>query len=185
MGGGGGTTMVFVLIIGLILQAKAGGGDDSDVVHKWCKITPNYDLCTSIIKADPRTQLKQSPNGMCVILRDRAVLEVIAADTAVSRYLNNKTKAGFNNYGVECLQQCAKFYGDAIYDLDISDFAVINETTYTSLAEQVGSADDGPKGCEECFTERPGTTSSPLTSQNHNIQNISLIILSILYLLGN
>ncbi|KAH6778371.1 hypothetical protein C2S51_009683 [Perilla frutescens var. frutescens] len=182
--GGGGATMVFVLVIGLVLQAKAGGGG-KDVVHKWCKITPNYDLCTSIIKADPRTQLKQSPNGMCVILRDRAVLEVIAADTMVSRYLNNKTKAGFNKYGVECLQECAGFYGDAIYDLDISDFTIINQTTYTPLSVQVGSAYDGPKNCEECFTERPGTTPSPLTSQNHNIQNISQIILSILYLLGN
>ncbi|KAK4477555.1 hypothetical protein RD792_016787 [Penstemon davidsonii] len=129
-------------------------------------------------KADPRQDLKNSPNGLCSILRERAVSDAIATSSKISNLLKTTT----NRYAVQCLRICADSYQISIMRLRSADFRVISRQGYVSLARGVSDAFDLTSDCEDTFTERPGTPPSPLTSENQSLVNIVRLVLEIINL---
>ncbi|KAL3813489.1 hypothetical protein ACJIZ3_014757 [Penstemon smallii] len=150
----------------------------NDLVRQLCQRTTNNNLCLSIIEADPRQDLKNSPNGLCTILRERAVSNAIATSSKISNLLKTTT----NRYAVQCLQICADSYQISIMRLRSADFRVISRQGYVSLAGGVAVASDATHDCEGTFTERPGTPPSPLTSENQSLEDVVRLVLEIINL---
>ncbi|KAL3814758.1 hypothetical protein ACJIZ3_016026 [Penstemon smallii] len=148
----------------------------NDLVRNWCQRTDYNDLCVSEIEADPRENLKNSPNGLCNILRDRAVANAVATTPKISSLLQTTT----NHYAVQCLQICSESYQRSISKLTVVDFSVINRQDYSELNGDIGAAFYEFQDCEECFTERPGTSPSPLTPENQNLGNICKVVIEII-----
>ncbi|KAL3834643.1 hypothetical protein ACJIZ3_009379 [Penstemon smallii] len=167
---------ILALVTALVIDQQVNAAND--LVRQMCGRTDNNNLCVSIIEADPRENLKNSPNGLCGILRDRALSNAVATTPKISNLLKTTT----NTYARECLQICLDSYEKSIMELKSVDFREINDRNYGSLVIKVSYGSLGPEDCEESFTERPGTPPSPLKPENNNqvkVVNLALEILNL------
>ncbi|KAG8363692.1 hypothetical protein BUALT_Bualt19G0048800 [Buddleja alternifolia] len=87
----------------------------NDLVHRLCQRIRNNNVCTSIIEAGPQNNLKSSPNGLCTILRDKAVANVIATKAKISNVLRRTTQP----YVVQCLQACSDSLEEKLFTLKL------------------------------------------------------------------
>ncbi|KAL3618234.1 hypothetical protein CASFOL_038555 [Castilleja foliolosa] len=180
-----GTKVVFLLIVALIIQAnnKAYGDkvDNDDLISKWCSRAGLKELCVKLIEADPRKELKSSPNGFCEILRDKAVKDYVATNSRIPDILKRTT----DPFVRRCLiDECSEGYIQAIDNLKSLDFSVINRETYYNLT-RVSYGFNNPDFCEHCFKEGPPGLSIPpeLASDNRNLENAPIIIAGIVNLM--
>ncbi|KAL0407919.1 UNVERIFIED_CONTAM: hypothetical protein Sradi_1726300 [Sesamum radiatum] len=162
----------------LLLPLQKSNAAADDLVHQWCRRTSANDVCTSIIEADPRDNLKHSPNGFCEILRDRGLADAAATKAKISDALKNTTQL----YAVQCLQDCSDFYDRTSYILNYVDFSVLDHHNYPALNNNIAGAYDAVSECEAGFTERPGTLPSPITQENLRMMKIIDTILCIINL---
>ncbi|KAL3834642.1 hypothetical protein ACJIZ3_009378 [Penstemon smallii] len=167
---------IWALVTALVIDQQVNAAND--LVRQMCGRTDNNNLCVSIIEADPRENLKNSPNGLCGILRDKAVSIAVATTPKISNLLKTTT----NTYARQCLQICLNSYEKSIMELKSVDFREINHRNYGSLGIVVSYGSLGPEDCEECFAERPGTPPSPLKPENKNMLNVVNLVLEILNL---
>ncbi|KAL3618237.1 hypothetical protein CASFOL_038558 [Castilleja foliolosa] len=180
-----GTKFVFLLMVALILQANnkayADKVDNDDLISKWCSRTEKKELCVKLIEADPREELKRSPNGFCEIVRDKAVKDYVAANSRIPAILKRTTVPFVRS----CLiGECSEGYTQAIDKLKSLDFSVISRETYQNLAVSTSYGYTNPWDCEHCFKEGPPGLSIPpdLASDNRNLENAPSIIAIIINL---
>ncbi|KAL0372009.1 UNVERIFIED_CONTAM: hypothetical protein Scaly_0882500 [Sesamum calycinum] len=170
--------LFFFCFAALLLPLHQSNAAADDLVHQWCRRTSDNDVCTSVIEADPRDNLKHSPNGFCAILRDRGLADAAATKAKISDALKNTTQL----YAVQCLQDCSDFYNRTIYIFNYVDFSVLNHRNYPGLNIDIAGAYDAVRDCEDGFKERPGTLPSPITQENLRMMKIIDTILSIINL---
>ncbi|KAL6546508.1 hypothetical protein OROMI_022229 [Orobanche minor] len=169
----------FVLLL-MIFRVNSAT-DDDDVVHRWCSMTDNNKLCVSVIDADSRSNLKNSLNGLCAIIRDRVVAD---ATVTQNKIIPNLLKKTTNFYVNRCLKDCLENYDDGIYSLKSIDFSHIEgKTYYIDISAHIAAGLDEVTECESCFTEQPGTP-SPLTSNNDKFVKIGILVAEILNLVN-
>ncbi|KAL3618233.1 hypothetical protein CASFOL_038561 [Castilleja foliolosa] len=181
-----GTKVVFLLIVALIFEANnkayADKVDNDDLIGKWCSRTEKKELCVKLIEADPRKELKSSPNGFCEIVRDKAVKDYVATHSRIPAILKRTT----DPFVRRCLiGECSEGYIQAIDNLKSLDFSVISRETYSNLAASVAYGYSNPWFCEHCFKEGPPGLSIPpeLASDNRNLENAPGIIADIVNLM--
>ncbi|KAL3618243.1 hypothetical protein CASFOL_038564 [Castilleja foliolosa] len=179
------TKFVFLLIVVLILQANNKACADivntDDLIGKWCSRTERKELCVKLIEADPRKELKSSPNGFCEIVRDKAVKVYVATNSKIPSIVNRTTVP----FVRRCLiDECSEGYIQAIDHLKSLDFSVISRETYQNLAVSTSYGYTNPWDCEHCFKEGPPGLSIPpeLASDNRNLENAPIIIADIINL---
>ncbi|KAL9175448.1 hypothetical protein ABFS82_02G112800 [Erythranthe guttata] len=140
-----------------------------------CRQTTHNDLCLSILKADPRSDLKFSPSGVATILRDSALST--SADAAAKT--TDLLKSASDKQEIASLKSCSGGYSSAISSLKSIKFDVIDRTTYPSMVAAVNAGTVAGRDCEASFKKGAGVP-SPLTAVNGRLGDVCDTLLEII-----
>ncbi|KAG8363068.1 hypothetical protein BUALT_BualtUnG0007700 [Buddleja alternifolia] len=168
------TAMSSIMAIAIALTFVVQQSNAVDF-HQWCQRTSHNNLCVSVVMADPRNNLKTSPNGICRILTDKAIT-IANANAARISDLQKKSTGRITGP----LRTCSTEYDKMRYDLKGFDFTVLNHENYIPLVANVGGAAGTPGDCEGAFKEFH--IPSPLTNANKNLEDILVAVLEIINL---
>ncbi|KZV28732.1 hypothetical protein F511_31046 [Dorcoceras hygrometricum] len=138
-----------------------------DVSQQWCQITDYNELCMNTIRADPRNFLKTSPEGLCRIIVDRAILVSSANMAKISELLRRSTGSSH-----QALSVCNEEYGVALNYLRRVDLSVINYRRYLDVAVEIAFSTQNAADCEDQFKQVVPPVPSPITNENRQLEDI-------------
>ncbi|KAM1086488.1 hypothetical protein ACFX2B_011988 [Malus domestica] len=143
---------------------------DANLIDQTCKKTPNYNLCVSSLKSDPRS-VKADVAGLGFITVD--IAKDKATDTA--NRINELLKQSPSD---QRLKTCATFY-HTILVADVPEASQGFKLGNPKFAEQgMNDAADATEACEKEFSSK-----SPLTDKNKVVHDLSSIAAAIARLL--
>ncbi|KAM1742181.1 hypothetical protein ACFX12_012206 [Malus domestica] len=143
---------------------------DANLIDQTCKKTPNYNLCVSSLKSDPRS-VKADVASLGFITVD--IAKDKATDTA--NRINELLKQSPSD---QRLKTCATFY-HTILVADVPEASQGFKLGNPKFAEQgMNDAADATEACEKEFSSK-----SPLTDKNKVVHDLSSIAAAIARLL--
>ncbi|CAN6551216.1 unnamed protein product [Malus baccata var. baccata] len=139
---------------------------DANLIDQTCKKTPNYNLCVSSLKSDPRS-VKADVAGLGFITVD--IAKDKATDTA--NRINELLKQSPSD---QRLKTCATFY-HTILVADVPEASQGFKLGNPKFAEQgMNDAADAAEACEKEFSSK-----SPLTDKTKVVHDLSRIIVKV------
>ncbi|XP_011089123.1 pectinesterase inhibitor-like [Sesamum indicum] len=166
-----------LILIALAMAPTLHQANAADITAGLCGQTTPKAVCVLLVEADPRANLKTSPNGIATILRDKASATASATSAKISSLLRGAT----NRREIAALKSCSAGYNRAISSLRSADFKVIDRRTYATLVAAISNANDEPRDCELSFQEPPAVR-SPISAENERLREICATTLEIINL---
>lgn len=143
---------------------------DANLIDQTCKKTPNYNLCVSSLKSDPRSG-KAGVAGLGFITVDIAKDKATDAANRINELLKQSPSD-------QRLKTCATFY-HTILVADVPEASQGFKLGNPKFAEQgMNDAADAAEACEKEFSSK-----SPLTDKNKVVHDLSSIAAAIARLL--
>ncbi|KAK2990173.1 hypothetical protein RJ640_014625 [Escallonia rubra] len=169
--------LALLLVSPFYANPNVNAANDS-LVATVCSKTPHPEICTSILKSDPRTGTANM-NDLMQISIDLASFNATATRVKSHSLLLGTTDPGLK----ERLNTCATDYDDVGGYLDqaMEDF---KSGDYDGVNIAGSAAYDLAGDCENSFKKEPAYQ-SPLTNDNYNMENLGYIVVSIAYILEN
>ncbi|KZV28731.1 hypothetical protein F511_31045 [Dorcoceras hygrometricum] len=152
-----------------------GEVDADDVSQQWCQITDYNELCMNTIRVDPRDFLKTSPEGLCRIIVDRAILVSSANMANISELLRRSTGRSH-----QALSVCNDEYDVALNYLRRVDLSVINYRRYLDVVVVIAFSTQNVADCEDQFKQVVPPIPSPITNENRQLEDIINTVLEII-----
>lgn len=151
--------------------------DKNDLVESTCKQTPNYDLCISSLRSDPKSSTADV-RGLALIM----VNVIKAKATETLNHINDLLKGGpGGGKDKQALSSCADGYS-AILKADVPEATQALTLGNVKFAENgVSDAAVEANACERGFSSSGRT--SPLTDVNKNMNEICNVARAIVRML--
>ncbi|CAB4262519.1 unnamed protein product [Prunus armeniaca] len=158
------TLLVFLLPVALC--SRVVFPTDANLIDQTCKQTPNYALCVSSLKSDPRSSTADV-SGLGVILVD--IVKAKSTDT-----LNKINTLLKQRPGNQALKSCARFY-DTVVEALVPEAQQGFSLGNPKFAEQgMNDAAGEAETCEDGFSGK-----SPLTDNNKAVHDIAAVAAAI------
>ncbi|XP_015867819.2 cell wall / vacuolar inhibitor of fructosidase 1 [Ziziphus jujuba] len=139
---------------------------DEKFIESTCKQTPNYDLCVSSLKSDPKSSTADVP-GLALIL----VNKIKSQATKTLNHINSLLKRSPGAGKRRALDSCYSKY-DAILKGDVPEaIEALTKGDYKFAEDGANDAANEANSCERGFS----SGSSPLTAMNKYIHDVSAI----------
>ncbi|KAL3516175.1 hypothetical protein ACH5RR_023077 [Cinchona calisaya] len=146
--------------------------------RQFCQRTTHSGTCIFVILADPRINLRTTPNGLGTILNDKAKSVTATTSSKISTLLKRSTNPKLGRD----LQICSDIY-DRNKDRLKQDFSSFNRAKYLNIVTALGGVFDEAGDCERIFKEPSSPIASPLTVENQNLRTLVETTLQILNLI--
>ncbi|KAI5650946.1 hypothetical protein M9H77_36951 [Catharanthus roseus] len=162
----------FSLSSPLSIQLESSSSSSSDLVNNTCKNTPNYQLCISTLRSDPRSSTADV-SGLGLIVVDA----VKGKATSTLNTIKNlkKSKPQYKHQ----LDECSRFY-DAILNADVPEAIEALTKGDPKFAEN-GMADTALE-VQLCQNGFKGSK-SPIANENTAVYNLSIVARAIIRML--
>ncbi|KAL5572279.1 hypothetical protein UlMin_021876 [Ulmus minor] len=147
--------------------------EEEDLVSDTCKKTLYFQVCSSSLKSDPRSQTSDL-QGLASISLNLSVTNGAEILSYISSLKSDKSVSGH-------LSDCADLYSDAVQNLEES-VQSINDKSYDMVKSLVSAAMTDADTCEDGFKEIEGVD-SPLTERNQYFNKLCSNSLAITTLL--
>lgn len=165
--------IVYALLLIVFLpisQCRVVVQTNENLIQSTCKKTPNFVLCVSSLKSDPRSSKADVP-GLGLIM----VNVIKAKATKTLNHIRVLLKRGSGTVGKRALISCAANY-DAILKADVVEaIEALTKGDYKFAEEGANDAGNEANTCEQEFTA--GT--SPLTALNKDMHDVSVVTAAI------
>ncbi|XP_072967999.1 putative invertase inhibitor [Typha angustifolia] len=150
-----------------------GASNVEDVCRAAASSSPNinFDFCVTSLQADPGSG-SADKKGLAVIAAELASKNATSTKSRVQELLNKAVEPKLKN----SLDTCLDLYSDMIPNLSDS-ISAIRTGRYSDAKTYLSSAFDAPGDCENAFSEEG--IQSPITKENSDSQQLSVIALSI------
>ncbi|KAM3707951.1 hypothetical protein ACB098_02G064400 [Castanea mollissima] len=174
-------TLVFIVLVHVVFQiiflsssqcARLSPNDDN-LIEQTCKQTPNYNLCISSLKSDPKSATADVA-GLALIMVN--VLNTTTTQTLI--HINSLLQSQRNEVK-EALLSCVENYKIGVLTADVPVSIEALTKGNPKFADQgTQDAANESNSCEEGFSGN-----SPLTVENTNINNVAKVANAIVKLL--
>ena len=164
-------TIFFLLVIQETLFSAIA---DRKFIENTCKGTPNYDLCLSIILADPKSE-KADLTGLALILVAGVEHKGDETIKQIKDMKSSRPELG------PALDYCAQVY-DTVVKVNVPEANDALKLGNPKFGED-GMADSAveSQACERSFKEHGMT--SPMTEQNKAVENVANVARAIIRML--
>ncbi|CAH2046132.1 unnamed protein product [Thlaspi arvense] len=133
----------------------------------------DYNFCVTSLESDPQSKTATSVLGLLIASTTNAASNTISVRGIAQKIFNDgKTSPAVK----AALQDCIKFYGDAIDSLNEA-LTAVKSHDYSSANVQLSAAFDVPSNCEDGFKEGK-QAKSPITNENNVLTQRILIPLA-------
>ncbi|XP_015867826.2 cell wall / vacuolar inhibitor of fructosidase 1 [Ziziphus jujuba] len=139
---------------------------DEKLIESTCRQTPNYDLCVSSLKSDPKSSTADVP-GLALIL----VNLIKSKATETLNQIDSLLKRGPGAGEKQALDSCHSKY-HAILEGDVPQ--AIEALTKGNYKFAEDGANDAANEANSCESDFP-SGSSPLTDMNKYVHDVSAI----------
>lgn len=156
----------FLLIISLPISQCRVQPMDEKLIESICKKTPNFDLCVSSLKSDPKSSTADVP-GLSLIMVD--IIKAKATKTLNRIHeLLKRGPGGFREK--QALSSCANSY-NVIIEADVPEaIEALTRGGYKFAEDGIADAAVEADICEHGFSS---LGSSPLTDMNKDMNEVS------------
>ncbi|KAF3445630.1 hypothetical protein FNV43_RR10806 [Rhamnella rubrinervis] len=158
----------------------------NQLIHETCRKFSrndpniNYNFCITSLQASPESRCASNLRRLGSITINLIKRNVTATNHFIKDLLIAQNKT-MGPYQKACLIDCLELYGDAVST--VSDaMKAYRSRHYDDANVQLSSVIDAATTCEDGFKERKGVV-SPLTKRNNDAFQLSVIALSIIYVL--
>nr|WPJ73843.1 cell wall invertase inhibitor 1 [Morus alba] len=159
------TTSSLIVLLFALYTTQSRASLASNVIEQTCKRTPNYNLCVSSLRSDPRSS-DADVRGLALIMV--GVIEAKAKETL--SHIKGLIKASPKRDERQPLSSCADYY-NAIITADVPQATQALKTGNYKFAEQgTDDAKNEADFCEKSFSGR-----SPLTEMNKLVHDVAAI----------
>ncbi|KAH6781615.1 hypothetical protein C2S52_001630 [Perilla frutescens var. hirtella] len=161
-----------ILLSIMILQSDAVSSSqkDQNLIETTCKNTPDYKLCTSIIRADRGAAAADVP-GLGLI-----VVAVVKKKTQEMLATINKQSKSAAKKLLPPLRRCKEVYKAVLEgDIPVAETAIRGNPKFAETA--MADARIEANLCERAFE---GVAPSPFTSQNNYVENVAAVARAII-----
>lgn len=156
----------FLLIISLPISQCRVQPMDEKLIESVCKNTPNFDLCVSSLKSDPKSSTADVP-GLAIIMVH--IIKEKAAK-ALNRIRELLKKGPGGSKEKQALSSCANRY-NAIIEADVPEaIEALTRADYKFAEDGIADAAVEADACEHGFSS---LGSSPLTEMNKDMNEVS------------
>lgn len=160
----------FLLLLSLPISQCRVFPMDEKLIESTCKRTPNFYLCVSYLKSDPKSSTADVP-GLALILVNIMKAKATQTLNRIGRLLKGGPRAGEK----QALVSCSSKY-DAILKGDIPEaIEALTKGNYKFAEDGANDAGNEANSCERDFSSR----TSPLTSMNKGMHDVSAIAAAI------
>ena len=175
-------TLVFIVLVLVVFQiiflpssqCARLRPNDNNLIEQTCKQTPNYNLCISSLKSDPKSATADVA-GLALIMVN--VLNTTTTQTLI--HINSLLLQSPRNEVKEALLSCVENYKTGVLTADVPVSIEALTKGNPKFADQgTQDAANESNSCEEGFSGN-----SPLTVENTNINNVARVANAIVKLL--
>lgn len=171
--------MLLFLVSLLLLSQQSLGSVVEDTCKRAANSSPriDYNFCVRSLQADPRSK-STNLTGLGLISLDLSTAKCSQASSRTRHLLNN---SGLVSKEKKCLEDCLELYSDTMDTLEQCGDAY-RAGRYSDVNVWVSAAIDDSSTCEEGFKE--SGLASPLIEENHDLTQLSAVVLAITKFLG-
>ncbi|KAH6771622.1 hypothetical protein C2S52_005707 [Perilla frutescens var. hirtella] len=146
-------------------MVSARNVNDQNLIETTCKNTPDYNLCTAIIRADPKSAAAELQDlGLIVVAAIKKRTQQVMAT------IDSLTKTSPKNL-LPPLKQCRKYYNAVL----VGNIPVAEQTVWGNPKFAETAMADTKNEAEWCEEQFQGVAPSPLTADNKYVADAAAV----------
>lgn len=155
-----------MMVLQTVEVVSAGGRKDQRLIETTCKNTPDYHLCISVIRADPKSATAELPDLALIV-----VAEIKKKTEEIIVSIEHLNKTGTKEMQTP-LKKCRSFYNAVMVgNIPVAEKATWGNPKFaeTAMADTKIEAE----ACERAFQKVP--MPSPFTKENKYIADVAAV----------
>ena len=162
--------IVFYFVAHLVILVHA---QNATLVNQTCKKTPNYYLCVSTLKSDPRTRLAKDIRGLATIF----ALHVMEKATQTRNHIAGLLKdPSIDRKRKQLLGECMEIYNAIIMNWLSETLEGLLDKDYGLARDSMAAVPTNIESCEKSF-RRP--IQSPISKDSRITADLSKVAFAI------